>query len=90
MADPGYQAADGHPQQRAAWQAHFDSGGTWTCRHCHRTITSHTPWDLGHGRALALGGNGDDSEPEHAHCNRSKGAQLGNRLRQRPRASQTW
>lgn len=41
--------------------------------------------DRGHGQPLALGGTGEDAALEHAPCNRSDGARLGNTLRRHRR-----
>lgn len=70
---------------RHAWAAKIDMAATQgrpiTCPRCHQPIHPGHDWDLGHKVDRADGGTTHTgTHPEHAHCNRSAGAQ-----RQRPR-----
>jgi hypothetical protein len=70
---------------RAHWSP-LVAAGAVDCRRCHKPIAPADQWDLGHDHDLALGGNpAGRMTPEHQHCNRAAGAQLGNQLRHRPR-----
>lgn len=73
-----------HQKLRQQWAPKVATG-TVTCWRCGKLIGRTEPWDLGH----------DDHDrtryrgPEHARCNRSAAASLGNRARARrtPRRS---
>ena len=89
MADPGYRSIDGHPQRRAAWAKHLAEVGPVMCRRegCGRLVYADPAmnwdkmtWQLGHGKAVHHGGTGDDSAPEHAHCNTSGGRAIATTL----------
>ena len=62
---------------RAGWQVRIDQAGGLPCWRCGRTIVPGDPWDLGHVIARALGGTDDDLAPEHRHCSRVAGGELG-------------
>jgi len=56
-----------HQAERVDW-AYLVEAGHVTCAECGETIEPGSTWDLGHQ------GPGQRSKPEHADCNRSKGA----------------
>ena len=84
-----------HQRSRAAWDGHLEQVGSHPCRRCgdpvypdslaHLNVDGR-PFDLGHGVPVKLGGDGGDSEPEHAACNRRAAAAMTNA----PRASREW
>lgn len=79
----GYDAR--HRAVRASVKAVVDAGQAF-CVRCGKHIAPGAPWDLGHT---------DDrtgwTGPEHTHCNRSAGAQVGNRRRRGdPPPSRSW
>ena len=79
MADPGYRWSDGHPQRRAAWERRLRTIGPVACGcqgeclthvgQCTEIITADDDWHLGHGVAVAHGGDGSDSVPWSSLCN---------------------
>ena len=76
-----------HRSQRAKAQPAY---GT-PCPKCGQVMYEGQPLDWGHIVAIALGGTDDinNKQWEHARCNRSSGATLGNQLRGN-RASRDW
>jgi hypothetical protein len=68
-SDRGYGRA--HEAQRRAWAPRVARGET-TCAKCHAAILPSQAWDMGHtdDRTAWTG-------PEHASCNRSAGARMG-------------
>lgn len=70
---------------RRSWAPNVDAGLA-RCPRCLRIIQPGEAWDLGHVHDLALGGHpAGRMLPEHASCNRSAGARLGNVTRRRSR-----
>jgi len=51
------------------------------CPRCGEPMWPHQPLDRDHTTPRALGGKDSRGVLSHAHCNRSAGARLGNRLR---------
>lgn len=66
-------------RQRAQLLAHPPCGQP--CPRCGQPMHPHQRLDTGHIIDRALGGAGMGFRWEHAHCGRSAGATLGNRLR---------
>ena len=84
MAKPhyGYQ----HQRERTAW-APIVATGTIRCtgpQGCDQPIRPGQPWDLGHTLDHAQGGDHHRRTPQHAHCNRRAGAQLGSQRNRQP------
>lgn len=79
-----------HQRRRKAWQSHLETIGPVECRRCHQPVRASDKWDLGHGVALANGGDGSDSRPEHATCNRRAGQQMTTAILYGPKSSQDW
>lgn len=87
-----------HQAQRRAWDRALELNGAIACRRCGQPVhcdrRAHLNWDqqkfdLGHGVPVVHGGTGNDSQPEHATCNRRAGARLGNARRRTPH-SRSW
>lgn len=89
MADFAY-TGNAWKKRRADWQRHLEVVGPIVCRQCGEPVTAAQAWDLGHGRAHAEGGRGDDARPEHRRCNRAAGGRLGHERQSRPRSSREW
>ena len=70
--------------------AHLQTIGPVECRRCHRLVHADDQWDLGHGVALAHGGDGSDSWPEHAACNRRAGQRMTAQILFGARSSRDW
>ena len=97
MADPQYRGE--HLRRRRAWQTAIQAAGgeqchcVDACRHhagrCPVVIRPGDAWDLSHHVAVIHGGDGTDSAPRCARCNRSEGADIGNARRLQP-ASRNW
>lgn len=96
MAKPQYNHR--HQAQRRAWDQHLTATGPTPCRRCgqpvhcdrnHHLNRDGMPFDLGHDIAHAEGGDGRNSRPEHARCNRAAGQRLG-RARTTAPASREW
>ena len=68
-----------HRARRKAWEAELRRLGSVPCRcGCGAVINDGDPWDLGHGVAVAHGGDGTDSAPEVPGHNRAGGAAITN------------
>lgn len=79
-----------HQRRRREWQAHLEVNGPVECRRCHQPVYATDVWDLGHGVALAHGGDGSDSMPEHARCNRRAGQRMTTQAVFGARSSRDW
>lgn len=98
MPKPQYGTA--HRRRRAQWKAELTRTGGRRCacrgqcgRHrgrCPEWITAGSAWDLAHGTAHTLGGDGSDSQPMCSGCNRAEGARLKARNARDSVASEDW
>lgn len=79
-----------HQTHRADWDHLIQAGHRPVCRRCGDPIEPGQRWQLGHITDLALGGNPKTRKPEHARCNETAGATLGNALRTAPPPSRPW
>lgn len=97
MSKPQY--GPEHQARRRRWNDRLTARGPITCRRCGQPVhcdrdrhlnPDGRPFDLGHGRAHADGGDGRDSQPEHARCNRHAGAKDGRRRQLQPSSQEWW
>lgn len=79
-----------HQTLSAKARARYNADPTTRCARCGELRRPDDPWQAGHRRDGVIATSLADYQPEHASCNASAGARLGNARRRGMRNTRAW